>query len=57
MRILFCILVVGRAFCAVSGRVNKYSLGVVGRSKAQGNDAFFILLWEIRDLYSHSNTG
>lgn len=28
--------------------------GVGGGSKRQGNDASFILLWEIRDLYSHS---
>lgn len=52
IRILFCILVGRRVFFALSGRANRYSLG--GGSKRQGNDASFILLWEIQDLYSHS---
>lgn len=38
-------------FFAVSEGVNKYSLW--GWSKRQGNDAFFILLSEIQNLYSH----
>lgn len=34
------------------GLINRCSLG--GGSKRQGNDASFILLWDIRDLCSHS---
>ena len=51
IRILFCILGGIIVFFSVSERVNRYSLP--GWSKRQGNDAFFILLWEVRNLYSH----
>lgn len=53
--ILFCILVGRRVIFTLSVRLPiGIPWGERGGSKRQGNDVSFILLPEIKDLYSHS---